>query len=125
MKQIIYLLAFAFMSVNTSAQLNISKNSPTSIEGLIATLDENNLHIDWKSNKMDDANYWEVQASTDGKSFTTIGLVMGTDPKAARGYYSFKQIKNKIKPGIKFFRVLHIENDDNAMASNTIGLSKL
>lgn len=124
MKQFIYLLAFAFMSVNASAQLNNNKIIPTSIEGLMATLNGNNLQIDWKSNKMDDANYWEVQASEDGKSFSTIGLVMGADPKAARGYYSFKQIKNKIKPGMKFFRVLHIENDDNAMASNTIGLTK-
>jgi hypothetical protein len=68
--------------------------------------------------------YWEVQASADGKTFSTIGLVMGADPKAEKGGYAFKQQKNKIKPGMKFFRVLHMETAETAMASNTIRLTK-
>ncbi len=124
MKQFIYLLAFAFMNVNASAQQNNIANAQTSIDGLMATVNGNKLQIDWKSNKIEDANYWEVQASADGQSFSTIGLVMGADPKAEKGNYSFKQTANKIKPGMKFFRVLHIETDENAFASNTIRLSK-
>ncbi len=123
MKQFIYLLAFAFMSVNAMAQQNVDSKQ-TSIESLVATLHTTSIQINWKSNITDDANYWEVQASADGKSFSTIGLVMGADPKAAKGSYSFKQITSKIKPGMKYFRVLHMEAADRAMASNTIRLSK-
>ena len=124
MKQYLFLLAFAFMNVHVSAQQTGNSKIETSIEGLQATVRVNNLHINWKSDIRNDAYYWEVQASADGKSFYTVGLVMGEDPKAARGYYSFKQMTNKIKPGMKFFRVLHIESDDKAIASNSIGLTK-
>jgi hypothetical protein len=124
MKHFIYLLAFAFMSVNVNAQGTDNINVPTSIEGLLATISGNRLHINWKSNKIENANYWEVQASTDGKNFSTIGLVLGADSKNTGGMYSFKQQTNKIKPGMKYFRVLHMETAEKAMASNTIGLSK-
>ena len=123
MKQFIYLLAFAFMSVNASAQQGV-ENTVTTIEGLMVAQSGNNLQINWKSNKTENANYWEVQASTDGITFSVIGLVMGTDPKGARGYYSYKQQANKIKPGMKYFRVLHMENAEEAITSNTIGLAK-
>jgi len=123
MKQLIYLLAFAFMSVNASAQQKV-ENTITTIDGLKVAQSGHNLQISWKSNKAENANYWEVQASANGTTFSVIGLVMGTDPKAARGYYSFKQQTNKIKPGMKYFRVLHMENAEEAIASNTIGLTK-
>ncbi|HSN61810.1 MAG TPA: hypothetical protein VLR49_12800 [Ferruginibacter sp.] len=123
MKQIIYLLAFAFMNVNASAQQSVEK-TVTTIDGLMVVQSGDNLQISWKSNKAENANYWEVQASADGITFSVIGLVMGTDPKAARGYYAYKQQTNKIKPGMKYFRVLHMENAEEAISSNTIGLVK-
>lgn len=123
MKQFIYLLAFAFMNVNAIAQQNVVRNN-TTIEGLQAIVADNQLKINWKSNIIEDVNYWEVQASADGNTFSTIGMVMGADPKASKGTYAFKQLTKKIKPGMKYFRVLHIESAETAMASNTIGLSK-
>jgi lipopolysaccharide export system protein LptA len=126
MKQFIYLLAFAFMNVNASAQQNVP-GELTIINGLKVTVNANKLQINWKSNKTEDAAYWEVQASADGKSFSTIGMVMGADPTTgtvSEGDFTFKQQTSKIKPGMKYFRVLHIETADMAMASNTIQFTK-
>ena len=124
MKHFLFLLAFAFMNVQANAQQSDINNVVINIEGLKATVNNNSLQINWKSYIYNDAYYWEVQASADGKHFSTIGLVLGENPKGEKGQYTFKQTKNKIKPGMKFFRVLHIESDDRAVASNTISILK-
>ncbi len=120
MKQFIYLMAFACMGLNVNAQETAVPQ--TTIEGIKATVQSSNLHISWKSNKSE-TGYWEVQASRDGKHFTTIGLVMGEDP-GIKGSFAFKQQTNKLKPGLAYFRVLQIETAGEALASNTIGLTK-
>jgi hypothetical protein len=66
-----------------------------------------------------------VQSSTDGKTFSTIGLVLGADPKQANNSFIFKQDLRKMKPGRQlFYRILAIDNNDRAYASNVIQAAK-
>jgi hypothetical protein len=123
MKQFIYLLAFAFMSVNATAQTIDHNKAGTSIVNLAVNSIGNNLQITWNSDITDGENYWEVQASTNGKDFHTIGMVLGADPAHA-GQYAFKQTAAKIKPAYQYFRVAHIETTNSALASNTIRFTK-
>jgi len=73
-----------------------------------ATSKNQELFIKWAGNESD-PGYWEVQGSSDSKSFTTIGMVLGTDPGNINTY-TFRQKLKKVKPGLIYFRVLHIKN---------------
>jgi hypothetical protein len=120
MKQFICIIAgMLTISLNLKAQATME----IKIEAFKATIEKNNLLVNWISDTKDQDNYWAVQASADGKTFSTIGMVMGADPAAA-GTYTFKQDRKKIKPGFRYYRVLHVEPNDQAVASNTIGLTK-
>ena len=72
------------------------------------------------------ANYYEIQASKDGKTFTTIGMVMGADPKGAGNTFSFKQqmAKLKLKPGKAYYRVLLINNDQTTTATDAVKIAR-
>ncbi len=122
MKQFIFLMAFACTSMSVFAQEN-KMETPISVDGLVAKHTNTSLQISWQS-KTSDSNYWEVQGSTNGKDFSTIGLVMGADPKGSKGSFCFKQQSEKIKPGLKYFRVICIENEEVGYASSPISLTK-
>ncbi len=124
MKHFTYILAFMLFTVAAKAQKNGLTTSTIVAENVKATLVNNNLQVAWVTNSTLNANYWQVQASADGSTFSTIGLVMGADPKGAGENYIFKQLVSKIKSGFKYYRVLHVETEDRAIASNTIRLTK-
>jgi hypothetical protein len=62
--------------------------------------------VEWSTGAIN-TNYWQVQCSTDGATFTTIALVLGDDPKQP-GTYRYAE---KIKQGMglqKYYRLCHI-----------------
>ncbi|MCP9753413.1 hypothetical protein EGI32_20875 [Ferruginibacter sp. HRS2-29] len=92
------------------------------IESVVAKVDKGHLIVNWSSNQQANA-YWQIQGSVDGKNYSTIGFVMGNDP-AAQNNFKFKQPMAKLKPGLKYFRVLLMEDAENGIASNSIQLTK-
>lgn len=103
-------------SINAqTASLTHNSREITNFKASIENLD---LMVKWTSAGTN-SNYWEVQGSADGKLFSTIGMVMGADPKDSRTY-SFKQKMQKIKPGLIYFRVMHVETDATAQVSNIV-----
>lgn len=125
MKKIIYVFAIALLSFNAYAQQDavINTSEPT-IEGLKAFVNGTNLLINWGGTKLTGNEYWEVQASNDGKLYTTIGLVLGADPKFGERNYSFKNKITGIRRGMKFYRVLKIQTETSAFVSNSILVAK-
>ena len=111
------MVAIFALGYSMTAQTASLAQKSVEITNFKASYENTDLLVKWTS--LLDANYWEVQGSADGKSYTTIGMVMGTDPKGT-GSYTFKQKIQKIKPGLIYFRVLHIEND---AATEIAGLS--
>lgn len=126
MRQIIYTIAAVLLiNFNTNAQQGLENKIPDmKITGFNGKIENNNLSLVWNTNTTRQDNYWEVQASKDGKDFSTIGLVLGADPKQGKGIFRYKQELKKIRPGMKYYRVLHMEKGDWVMASNSIGLLK-
>lgn len=121
MKKILYTITFILVSVIAAhAQ---SQASSKLFENLQAKIDNNNLFIQWNASAVDESATWQVQGSADGKEFITIGFVMGADPKTA-DTYRYKQGLAKIKPGLKYYRVLQLASNDMAIASNTISIAK-
>jgi hypothetical protein len=122
MKQFILFMAFACAGLTLAAQ-DMSLQNQISIDGLSVKQSNASLHISWQSTTGEN-NYWEVQGSKDGKAFSTIGLVMGADPKGSSNSFSFKQQTEKIKAGLKYFRVIYMEKEGVGYASAPIRLTK-
>jgi len=124
MKQFFYTMTFIVLAITAKAQSPSSRKIAIQAEQVKATLVKNNLEVVWVKNSTAEANYWEVQGSRDGKNYSTIGLVWGADPKSNGKSYLFKQANNKIQPGFIYYRVLHIENEETAVASISTRLTK-
>lgn len=101
-----------------------SEPSNTAVSNLQASVENNRIIIHWNTTDVAASNYCQVQASTDGKTFTTIGLVMGADPKQTDNSFMFKQELKKMKPGQSFYRILAVDSNNRAYASNVIQAAK-
>jgi hypothetical protein len=117
-------MTFILLAITANAQKQATEQTGIQADKVKATLVKNNLEVIWVKNTTAEANYWEVQGSRDGKNYSTIGVVLGADPKGNGSSYHFKQDNNKIRPGYKYYRVLHIESEDRAVASNSTRLTK-
>lgn len=113
--------ALVLIITSTNAFSETGNQSKTTINNLTAIVQNNNLVINWMIAETATAtsDYCEVQGSNDGVTFTSIGMVMGADPKNP-GSYSFKQNLIKMKAGKKFYRILTIENSGKTNYSNII-----
>ena len=100
------------------SQTNPQANS--SISNLTATVVNNHIVINWKVADTIGSNYCEVQASKDGKNFSTIGIVMGADPTQNNNSFGFKQDLSKMKAGQVYYRILSVASNDKASASNIV-----
>jgi hypothetical protein len=125
MKQLVFTVAMFFaFGIPMNAQTTSAIQSMGEIKNFQATVENNNLLVNWTAMNGENSNYWEVQGSKDGKSFTTIGLVMGADEKMEGSTFRFKQQLNKMKPGLIYYRVLHIEKNNTAISSGIIQSAK-
>lgn len=88
------------------------------ISNVTATVVNNNIVLNWNVTNELSASICEVQASKDGKNFTSIGIVMGADPKQNNNGFAFKQNLSKIKSGMVYFRIVTV--GANANTSNAV-----
>lgn len=120
MKHVLCTMAAIFIiGYSMNAQTADLANHSRGITNFRSSVENMDVLVKWTSNNNENSNYWEVQGSADGKSFSTIGMVMGADPKDVKTY-TFKQKLQKIKPGIIYFRVMHIEKNATDEVSNII-----
>ncbi len=117
---VVLLLSVAFS--NTFAQT--VQPGTSDISNLNATIKNNNILINWNVTDAIASNICEVQASKDGKNFSTIGIVMGADPKQNNNSFAFKQDITKMKAGQVYYRVLSVGANYTATASNVVKTSK-
>ncbi len=117
----IWVIIFTLTFTNSFSTNNNASLSP--VTNLKANIENNNLVIKWNVTPEAAINYCEVQASEDGKTFTTIGYVMGADPKQNNNLFTFKQNLSKLKSGKVFYRILNITADEKAIASEVVKLS--
>jgi len=120
LRNCIAVLILTIASSTTQAQTANTSASP--VNNLKLSVENNSLLMNWAVSDLTTSNYCEVQASADGKTFSTIGLVMGADPKQSNNGFSFKQGIKNLKPGQVFYRVLNVGTDGKAYASNVIAV---
>ena len=118
LRNIIFTLLLSVSFTGVFSQTSLSGNP--SISNLTATIVNNNIVINWNVTDELASNYCEVQASKDGKNFSTIGIVLGADPKQNNNGFAFKQNLTKLKKGHVYYRVLSVATNDRAAASNVV-----
>jgi hypothetical protein len=112
----VFVILFFFAFTNAFSQNNLSAKPVTT--NLKAIVENNNIVLNWNVSEAVSVNYCKVQASTDGVTFYTVGMVMGPNPEDTNKTFSFKQNLNKMRPGQAYYRVLNVEADETAYASN-------
>ena len=113
------LILVTLLSVSFStafSQTTATENQ--AISNVTATVVNNNIVLNWNVTNELSASICEVQASKDGKNFTSIGIVMGADPKQNNNGFAFKQNLSKIKSGMVYFRIVTV--GANANTSNSV-----
>ena len=113
------LILVTLLSVSFStafSQTTATENQ--AISNVTATVVNNNIVLNWNVTNELSASICEVQASKDGKNFTSIGIVMGADPKQNNNGFAFKQNLSKIKSGMVYFRIVTV--GANANTSNAV-----
>lgn len=106
-------LITAFILFGTMLVKGQSTDQPTkiSITKLTAHEKDNRIYVEWAANAGAESNYWEIQGSADGKNFSAVALVLGTDPGKTGEQYTFK---GKItRPNDLYYRVVHISLTGN------------
>ncbi len=89
------------------------------VSGLKANIVKKNLELSWQGS-VDEASssYWQVEGSSDGKTFKTIGYVWGSE----NGNCLFRQNSDRLKKGFIYYRVLSVKDAGTAIASHTVKL---
>ena len=124
MKKITYLLAFLLFGALFTKGQTSSADSKMKISKLIAYEKDSRFFIDWATDGADKTNYWEVQSSIDGRTFSTIALVLGPDPSKPGEQFGYKGKISEQKPAF-YYRIVHISLSGIKQQSNMIKLAKL
>jgi hypothetical protein len=111
---LVTILSLVFTTAFSQSSLTI-KPVTTNLK---ATVENNAVILNWNVTEGAAFNYSKVQASADGVTFYTIGMVLGPNPEQTGNSFSFKQNLAKMKPGQAYYRVLNMETDEIAHVSN-------
>ena len=124
MKKATYLLILMVLGTLFTTAQTTSASPQINITKLIAYEKDNQFFIDWATDGAGKTNYWEVQSSTDGRTFSTIALVLGPDPAKPGEQFGYKgKITTQKLAG--YYRVVHISPSGVKQPGNIIKPAKL
>lgn len=123
LKKIICLLLILVFVFGTAKAQSAAANSKITITNFKVYEKNNQLIIDWKTNGVVDANYWQVQRSEDGKEYATIALVFGPDPRQGTNTYQYKGKLSKAGGKISY-RVSPVDNREKEINTEIIPATK-
>ena len=78
-------------------------------------------HLNWSSLQESNCNYFEIQHSNDGVSYSPIGKIIAKGTSDVTVNYSFDDIK--AASGINYYRLKLVDKDDRFQNSNIVALN--
>lgn len=120
----VLLVAFILLSLSSGAFQPLPTEPRVQIINLKAHVEANRRIISWSTDGTQPVNTFEVQRSTDGKTFTSVTLVLGADPREQQESYKFP---DRITTGAEatiWYRVAHVGADGSVEYSNSIAIAK-
>lgn len=103
----------AYESIVMTPTLNVK------LRTFSGSLENNQVSIKWMVDENESANVYELQQSADGRKFTTIYTVMGSEKRGAESYaWSFEN-----KSIAQYYRLVLVNKDNSRSLSKVILLS--
>ena len=82
------------------------------------------LIVEWTTDGAVATNYWQVQISDDGTTFSTIALVLGPDPHQQGDRYQYAEKIKTDRDATRYFRLRHVDANGNEQTSRVVGPTK-
>jgi hypothetical protein len=82
---------------------------PLKLGDFTATKKPSGIQLNWETISEQNTSYFEIERSTDGINFVSIGRVNANGNSATRQYYSFTDVQPS--PGTNFYRLKMADND--------------
>lgn len=120
----ILLAALLVVSLTSAACQPIVPGPQVNILNLKVHEEANRRIISWTTDGSQPVNTFEVQRSEDGKTFTTIALVLGADPREATELYKFPEKLGNDEGKAIWYRIAHVSVTGEVNYSNSIALAK-
>ena len=107
----------SFSALQTSASIQTSTSAPT-ISEFGCSIWKDRVILKWNVASNETADRLIIQRSKNGKKFTMVGLVFGTDKADMDSYQFFEKMKSKKG----FYRVIIVRKDQSVEYSPVISL---
>ncbi|HEY2720649.1 MAG TPA: T9SS type A sorting domain-containing protein [Chitinophagaceae bacterium] len=91
--------------------LNPSITLPVKLIDFSAQYTKPNVTLAWKSAQEIDFNYYELEHSTDGKTFSTTSIVFGSAIKGGDAEYTYLDKSVAGQKGLIYYRLKMVDND--------------
>mgnify|MGYP003597335677 CR=1 FL=1 len=98
----------------------MSSTLPVTFAGFNGRLQGNNVLLDWTTSTEINSSHFEIERSTDGNRFITIGRKTAAGNSSTRQDYSFTD--PSLPEGIYFYRLKQVDNDGRFKYSAVIRL---
>ena len=112
-KDILFKTAIAIFFIASCFAGNAQSSSKAEINiiDFNVVMNQNKVNINWSTDKVNTANYFEVEKSYDGKNFKTVAYVLGADPvkKDCDCYGCFDKISKDSKKS--YYRLKHVDSE--------------
>jgi hypothetical protein len=94
---------------------------PVTLTSFLASRQSQNVYVKWATASEKDNAFFEVQRSTDGKAFMSIGQVTGNGTTAIGASYSFTD-KNPLSV-VSYYRLRQVDTDGTSSYSSVVAVS--
>jgi len=101
---------------STPSSFTISKSQPVKVISFQGNRTNNKVSIQWTIAENETADQFEVEKSIDGKSFSTAGLVFGTDKAQTETYMFYEKSSSKKV----FYRIKCIDRNQSINYSDIL-----
>lgn len=113
----------AFVFGKTQAQ-SAATGSKITITNFNVYEKNDQLFIDWQTEGLVDANYWQVQRSEDGIQYKTIALVLGPDPRQGANSYQYKAKMRKRGESNLRYRLTPVDRSEKEINTEIMPATK-
>jgi hypothetical protein len=121
------LCVLAMLSLVLPNAVATSKNDntpPVAITNFLIYEKDARRIIEWAIDGKEEANYWKVQRSSDKVQFSTIALILGSDPKQAGNVYQYREKISNGKATKYYYRLCHVDVNGNEQFSEILEKAK-
>ena len=117
------LMITALVFGKTQAQ-PAAANSKITITNFSVYEKNEQLIIDWQTDGLVEANYWQVQRSADGSRYKTIALVLGPDPRQGANRYQYKAKMRKRGESNLGYRLIPVDRSEKEINTEFLTATK-